>query len=138
MKCPYCNDDNIHIEKQGFGFGKALIGGALLGPLGLFLGAINKNKLICTCLNCGHTFSIEDGIKEEIKQSTNGMIDTNEEDILYNKALALVQRTNQISISSLQRQLRIGYNQAIDIINKLEQNNIITPPDKFGYRQVIR
>lgn len=138
MKCPYCNDENIHIEKQGFGFGKALIGGALLGPWGLFLGAINKNKLTCTCLNCGHSFTVEDGIKEEIKKSTNDMIDANEEDILYNRALALVQRTNQISISYLQRQLRIGYNNALNIINQLEKNNIITPPDKSGYRHVIR
>lgn len=133
MKCPYCNNDNVHIEKQGFGFGKALIGGALLGPLGLFCGAINKNKLKCTCLNCGRTFSLDEGIKGNVKKS----MDNESDEFLYNAALSLIQRTHQVSILHLQKELRIGYNQAIDIVNRLEKNNIITPPDKYGNRQII-
>ncbi len=137
MKCPYCNHDNIHVEKQGFGFGKALIGGVFLGPLGLFCGAINKNKLKCTCLNCGRTFNVDEGIQGEIKTSINNTTDMNEEDILYNQALALIQKTNKVSTSYLQRALRIGYNKAGDIINKLEKNNVITPADELGRRRVL-
>ena len=138
MKCPYCDSENIHIEKQGFGFGKSLIGGVLLGPLGLFCGAINKNKLICTCLKCARSFTVDEGVEAEKRCLMNNVTaETDDEDILYKRALVLIKTSKDISISYLQRELRIGYNKATDIIRKLEENNIITPPDKSGHRQVL-
>lgn len=60
MKCKKCNSENVKFEsngKQGFGAKKALAGLIFLGPLGLFAGAINKNKnndAIAVCQDCGH------------------------------------------------------------------------------------
>ncbi|MBA4510207.1 hypothetical protein H1057_19575 [Clostridium sporogenes] len=51
--CPKCYSSSININKQGFGAGKAIVGGAI-NPIGLAAGFIGKNKLECTCLNCGH------------------------------------------------------------------------------------
>lgn len=139
MKCPYCDSENIHVEKQGFGFGKSLIGGILLGPLGLFCGAINKNKLICTCLKCARSFGIDEGINAERKSLVKDIIveTDNEDDILYKKALILVQTSNTVSTSYIQRELRIGYNKAASLIDRMEKECIISVPDKLGHRQVL-
>ena len=54
--CPKCNSKQVTYNKQGFGFGKALVGGVLTGGIGLLAGGINKNKIILTCLKCGKTW----------------------------------------------------------------------------------
>jgi DNA-directed RNA polymerase subunit M/transcription elongation factor TFIIS len=55
--CPKCNSKQITYNKQGFGVGKALVGAVLTGGIGLLAGGINKNKIILTCLKCGHTWN---------------------------------------------------------------------------------
>ncbi|QXE90125.1 DNA translocase FtsK 4TM domain-containing protein [Geomonas subterranea] len=54
-----------------------------------------------------------------------------EEDIdeRYDDALALVAEAKQASISMIQRRLRIGYNRAARIIEKMEQEGVIGPSD---------
>jgi tellurium resistance protein TerD len=53
IKCPQCGSTQIAAGKKGFGLGKAIGGGLLLGPVGLLGGAIGKNKIVITCLKCG-------------------------------------------------------------------------------------
>ena len=47
----------------------------------------------------------------------------------YDDAVALVAETRQASISMIQRRLRIGYNRAARIIEKMEQEGIVGPSD---------
>jgi S-DNA-T family DNA segregation ATPase FtsK/SpoIIIE len=47
----------------------------------------------------------------------------------YDDAVALVAEAKQASISMIQRRLRIGYNRAARIIEKMEQDGIIGPSD---------
>jgi S-DNA-T family DNA segregation ATPase FtsK/SpoIIIE len=47
----------------------------------------------------------------------------------YDDAVALVAETRQASISMVQRRLRIGYNRAARIIEKMEQEGIVGPSD---------
>ncbi len=47
----------------------------------------------------------------------------------YDDAVALVAETRQASISMIQRRLRIGYNRAARIIEKMEQEGIVAPSD---------
>ncbi|MBI1922224.1 MAG: DNA translocase FtsK 4TM domain-containing protein [Geobacter sp.] len=47
----------------------------------------------------------------------------------YDDAVALVAESKQASISMIQRRLRIGYNRAARIIEKMEQEGIIGPSD---------
>ncbi len=53
MKCPKCGSDQLTSHQQGFGAKKAVGGFLVAGPFGLFAGAINKNKLMVACMNCG-------------------------------------------------------------------------------------
>lgn len=54
--CPYCGSTSIQAIKKGFGLGKAVTGGILLGPVGLLGGAIGSNEIQRVCLNCGRKF----------------------------------------------------------------------------------
>jgi S-DNA-T family DNA segregation ATPase FtsK/SpoIIIE len=47
----------------------------------------------------------------------------------YDDAVALVADARQASISMIQRRLRIGYNRAARIIEKMEQEGIVGPSD---------
>lgn len=52
--CPKCQSQQISANKKGFGLGKAAVGGFLLGIPGLLGGLIGSNKVLVTCLRCGH------------------------------------------------------------------------------------
>ena len=54
--CPRCHSTSLSANKKGFGIGKALIGGALTGGIGLIAGNIGAKKVRVTCLKCGYQF----------------------------------------------------------------------------------
>lgn len=56
---------------------------------------------------------------------------------LYSKAIAIIKRDKKPSISYLQRQLRIGYNKSATLIERMEKEGIITPPNISGKREII-
>jgi uncharacterized protein (UPF0335 family) len=55
---------------------------------------------------------------------------------LFATALNLIVEHDKASTSWLQRQLRIGYNQAARIIEHLEKKGVVTAPDHLGKRMV--
>ncbi len=55
--------------------------------------------------------------------------DDDEIDERYDDAVALVAETRQASISMIQRRLRVGYNRAARIIEKMEREGIVGPSD---------
>ena len=66
----------------------------------------------------------------EVKMGDEKGSDSDEElDERYDAAVALVAEARQASISMIQRRLRIGYNRAARIIEKMEQDGIIGPSD---------
>lgn len=50
------------------------------------------------------------------------------DDLLYYRACEYVLRTRSVSISRLQRHFRVGYRQANNWIERVEQNGFITLP----------
>ena len=56
IKCPKCLSTQITANKKGFSGSKAVGGALLTGGIGLLAGTIGSNKIIITCLNCGHKF----------------------------------------------------------------------------------
>lgn len=60
-----------------------------------------------------------------------------EEDDLYDQAVAIVRNDKKASTSYLQRKLRLGYNRAAILIERMEDEGVITPPDHVGRREVI-
>jgi hypothetical protein len=45
-------------ERKKFGIGKAIVGGVLAGPVGLFAGAMGKRGIVLTCLKCGTEYKV--------------------------------------------------------------------------------
>ncbi len=65
----------------------------------------------------------------DMKPAGEGGGDDEELDERYDDAVALVAEARQASISMIQRRLRIGYNRAARIIEKMEQEGIVGPSD---------
>lgn len=59
------------------------------------------------------------------------------DDELYDDAKAFVIQQQSASTSMLQRRFRIGYNRAARLIDDLQQQGIITPPDGAKPRKVL-
>lgn len=60
-----------------------------------------------------------------------------ESDPLYDQAVEFVTRTRKASISSVQRQLRVGYNRAARMIETMEMAGVITVAEENGRREVL-
>ncbi|WP_294283943.1 DNA translocase FtsK [uncultured Sphingomonas sp.] len=60
------------------------------------------------------------------------------EDQQYRAAIQLVCESQKASTSWLQRQLRIGYNSAARLIERMEKDGIVGRPDHVGRREVLR
>jgi len=60
-----------------------------------------------------------------------------EQDELYDQAVAFVTESRRASISSVQRQLRIGYNRAARLVEEMESAGIVSPPEHNGQREVL-
>jgi S-DNA-T family DNA segregation ATPase FtsK/SpoIIIE len=56
---------------------------------------------------------------------------------LYDKAVAIVLRDKKVSTSYVQRQLRIGYNRAADLIDRMEAEGVISKPNIAGKREIL-
>ena len=60
-----------------------------------------------------------------------------EKDALYDEAVAIVLNTRRASISSVQRQLRIGYNRAARLIEDMERAGLVSAMQSNGNREVL-
>ena len=76
----------------------------------------------------GGEFSSDD------KTSENGDTET---DPLFDEAVKLVTESRNASISSVQRKLRIGYNRAARIVEKMEEIGIVSELESNGKREVL-
>ena len=64
-------------------------------------------------------------------------IDTDDTEPLYNEAVEIVIESEKASISYLQRKLKIGYNRAARLIEKMEEVGIVSSVKSNGTRDVI-
>lgn len=61
-----------------------------------------------------------------------------DEDERYDEAVAIVTETRQASISMIQRRLRVGYNRAARIVERMESEGIVGPSDGVKPREVLK
>jgi S-DNA-T family DNA segregation ATPase FtsK/SpoIIIE len=64
--------------------------------------------------------------------------DDSPEDAMYRKACQIVFESQKASTSWIQRQLRIGYNSAARLIDRMEEDGFISAPNHIGRREVLR
>jgi len=60
-----------------------------------------------------------------------------EQDELYDQAVAWVTQSRKASISSVQRQLRVGYNRAARLVEEMEATGVVSAPEHNGQREVL-
>jgi S-DNA-T family DNA segregation ATPase FtsK/SpoIIIE len=58
-------------------------------------------------------------------------------DELYRQAVELVIQTQQASISMIQRRLRVGFNRAARMIERMEREGVVGPMDGTRPREVL-
>ena len=63
--------------------------------------------------------------------------DDSPEDQLYRRAIQLVAESQKASTSWLQRQLRVGYNSAARLVERMEKDELVSRPDHVGRREVL-
>ncbi|MGE0845633.1 MAG: DNA translocase FtsK 4TM domain-containing protein [Flavobacteriaceae bacterium] len=56
---------------------------------------------------------------------------------LYDQAVAVVIRDRKASTSYVQRRLSIGYNRAATLIERMEQEGVISRPNSKGHREIL-
>jgi S-DNA-T family DNA segregation ATPase FtsK/SpoIIIE len=59
------------------------------------------------------------------------------DDALYHQAVQIVVRERKASISYIQRCLNVGYNKAAKLIERMEKEGIVSPPNHQGKREVL-
>lgn len=58
-------------------------------------------------------------------------------DDLYDRAVAVVTRDRKASTSYVQRRLQVGYNRAASLIERMEQEGVVSPANHAGKRDVL-
>jgi len=59
------------------------------------------------------------------------------DDQLYKNAIAAVKESGKVSISYVQRALRIGYNRAATLVEKMEKDGVVSAPNHQGKRELL-
>ena len=60
-----------------------------------------------------------------------------EADPLYDQAVAFIMRTQKASISSVQREFRIGYNRSARLLEQMERSGVVSPMQSNGSREIL-
>ncbi len=79
-----------------------------------------------------HTAAFKRDLDPEENPSRQG-----EDDPVYSKAVSLVTEERRVSISFLQRKLRIGYNRAANLVDAMEENGVVSAVGHNGAREVL-
>ncbi len=82
---------------------------------------------------------------EEVLQSSEDAIpgvdasgfDDAEQDPLYDQAVEFIIHARKVSISSVQRRFKIGYNRAARIVEGMEAAGIVSPMESNGSREIL-
>lgn len=76
-------------------------------------------------------------IADEQSPMSSGSNAGGEDEALYRQAVEIVKRERKASTSYVQRCLRIGYNRAALMIERMEKEGIVSPPNHTNKREII-
>ena len=106
-------------------------------------GFVSENEVdrVVTHIKKQSTFDYkkEISLSEEELTATIGedLVSSNNDD-LYGKAVDIVIKQQKVSTSYIQRYLQIGYNRAARIVEKMEEDGIISEANNAGKRHVLK
>ncbi len=114
-------------------------GGKIIRIHGAFVGDDEVSNIVQHLKSQGKPRYIDGIIPDEDDEDTGiiSMPDSMNDEDLYRAAINIVHRDKKTSTSYIQRQLRIGYNRAANIVERMERENILTEPDISGRRSII-
>lgn len=69
--------------------------------------------------------------------SLPGTMDAEEGLDLYDRAVAIVLRDRKCSTSYIQRRLSVGYNKAASLVERMEKEGLVSPPNHSGKREIL-
>ena len=75
--------------------------------------------------------------EEDDEDASGPAVPQEDHDEMYDQAVALVAETRQASISMIQRRLRVGYNRAARMVERMEREGVVGPPDRVKGREVL-
>ncbi len=76
-------------------------------------------------------------ILEAQEDEQSGTVAADDDDPKFDEALALVLDRKQCSASMIQRHLRVGYNRASRMVERMERDGMVTAPGAGGTRKVL-
>lgn len=112
-------------------------GGRITRVHGPFVDDKEVEKVVSHLKLQGPPQYIEDITKEEEPSEFDETQSDGGEDSLYDKAVTIVLRDKKASISYVQRQLRIGYNKAANLVERMEKEGVVSQAGHAGKREVL-
>jgi len=114
-------------------------GGRIMRVHGPFVSDGEVEAVVRHLKDQGSPSYIEDVTREEEESEGPEGYGNGEEggDDLYDQAVALVCRERKASTSFVQRHLQIGYNRAARLIERMEEDGMISKPNHQGKREIL-
>ncbi|SER37566.1 recombination associated protein RdgC [Pseudomonas lutea] len=72
-----------------------------------------------------------------VAEQTAAHVDDLDSDTLYQQAVVFVRTEKRASISAIQRRFKIGYNRAVEMIGRMEEEFVVTAMNSNGTRDVV-
>ena len=102
---------------------------------GAFVTDDEVHSIVSACKKYGDPKYVIMANESDISQSSSG--EPQDKDELFDEAVEWVRDTGKVSVSSLQRRFRIGYNRSSCIVEAMESEGIVSGPEPGGARKVL-
>ena len=79
----------------------------------------------------------EAGEDDEGPLPSPGSMDAEEAADYYDRAVNIVLRDRKVSTSYIQRRLSVGYNKAASLVERMEKEGVVSPPNHSGKREIL-
>jgi len=109
---------------------------ALTRVQGAFVSEDELHRVVGFLKEQGRPVYDESILKARDQGSDGGRFD-DDDDPVYDQAIEIVARMDEVSVSKLQREMRLGYNKAAKIIERMEREGLVGPANGVKPRQVL-